>query len=111
MADEIGAWPEEDARRIAAVVRKVERMGTAVRPVRGRGPVMDDGRTVELGVLDGACAPDGTATFSIWDGDADTGEDLTVNNWYSAEVPAGKAMVAWFPRAQAWYIVSADCEA
>lgn len=63
-----------------------------------------------LGKLDADCAAGGSATLSIWDGDADTGDDEEVTNWFSSTVTSGtKVMAAWIARAQKWYIVSADC--
>ena len=64
-----------------------------------------------LGRLDGTCsAYGGSATMSIWDGTSDTGNNITVYNWFGTDVADDKrVMAAWFAVANKWYIVAADC--
>jgi hypothetical protein len=63
-----------------------------------------------MGTLNSPLASAGTTTMTIYAGSTNTGETITVKNFFGAGVSGGKRVMAGYcMHANSWYVIAADC--
>lgn len=106
----------DSARRIARVVRRVERTPAPPPSKRGRWPVISGTtQTIKIGVLDADLTYNGSAAVSIYTGAGgsatDSGDNLTAYCWLlqaGDTLPAATRVVIGYT-GDHWEIIAAEC--
>lgn len=109
-------FTEDSARRVAAAVREVERMGRGAPPIRFRQPG-DDAGGVRLGKTVGAWDKGTLATIDLYEtgdppNETNSGSGATLADCVNkfADVAADSwVMVAQAPNGR-WYLIAAECD-